>query len=1008
MQCDSTSTLEAGKLYLRAGRLLEAADEFEKVALHKPDAWDAFYFWGCACGRLKDFDKAEQLFTRVLELRPDHGMAYVHRGHARLSKGFLEMAGADYSAGERHGELAAAGGYECLGLLYAKRYRYELAAHFLKSALRLGRESDAVLWNLGWCFYRLGLPQQSAEQWSKVHRRYPKNAQVTLQLGKAKYLAGLRAAREQDWNSAVTYWTDCLDYASLVPLVEPCLAEGHFRRAAEYLRQGVKRILPDALRHLELAHGLAPDDQRIAYYYALTAAAGGNIARAVTVIRNPPPTNAREKHAYALFLYRAGDQKGAEAVWKKALDDQPQGPWANLARLAMAALHVRSQRWEAAAKLLLVETRNVGIHETLDNRADDLLALSLSRVGARDWAIACLRKTLGRNPQRERSRTLLAQMLSECALRDARQGDWAKASSSLEELLSLDSERADLVERDPGIARAVAAAFLLGGRRKGALSIWDKSQAGQVSDFVSAHFLFTCHYWTALHEENPVKAAQAWRKAIGNAVLLFHADEYWAAWCADRQMRYAVGITHRTIFDLVRRLETLLLGRLPLTSPEGLELRVELAAARALEQLGGMPSPSGEKRTLVCGPFMMGNLRCAQLFGRFVSERLDPGANPDGEKNAMRRLLRCFSRLGLAQVLLEEGRPHEALDELGRACCGMCLAKRKRTEIEQWEPCICKSSCSHFSLGNPAYADLPDREARLRMDAAELAADAHLAMANAMMASPSRRLEDIRASWREARRLANLAEAQERIEKELATRVLGRAAALNSEDRLEDSIQLLAAAHEFCDQRFLGDIAGRLAECLNRRAVREGGAENPQWDAANEDWRQSIELNPYVPERWGDRAVGLRSRAAELTHVDPHRSVRLLREADQLLADAAARFPDLGDWAKQRAQVGNVMRLLGKVLNNRAIESAHGEDEQNLKDLQLAHELVPEDPTVKENLRQIAREYAVKLWGRGEREKAIEVIQTALSWFPDDSDLTRTLNLVQDRYREAEEDRGAY
>jgi Flp pilus assembly protein TadD len=177
--------------------------------------------------------------------------------------------------------------------------------------------------------------------------------------------------------------------------------------------------------------------------------------------------------------------------------------------------------------------------------------------------------------------------------------------------------------------------------------------------------------------------------------------------------------------------------------------------------------------------------------------------------------------------------------------------------------------------------------------------------------------------------------------------------------------------------------------------VQAGNAETPDWESAIRDFRRSVQVNPHVVERWTDLTVSIRYRAAELAHTDPRRAIKLLQEANASLEHVQASFPGHGDCDKQRKEMRAVLKIVGTTLNNRAVEAApEGSYCDCISDLQLAHEVDPESETVSANLRQIVRQYSVRLSRDGDHDKARELIEQALQLFPGNAELLGALDSV--------------
>ena len=90
-----------GCIYLMTGRLTEARNLFQKLAVSDPENCKALYNWGCAAAEGGDLTEAEGCFERALALKPDFWEA-----HIRLSAILLEKG--DFHRSRMHTERATA------------------------------------------------------------------------------------------------------------------------------------------------------------------------------------------------------------------------------------------------------------------------------------------------------------------------------------------------------------------------------------------------------------------------------------------------------------------------------------------------------------------------------------------------------------------------------------------------------------------------------------------------------------------------------------------------------------------------------------------------------------------------------------------------------------------------------------------------------------------------------------------------------------------------------------
>ncbi|MGH3941986.1 MAG: hypothetical protein ACRDTG_25870 [Pseudonocardiaceae bacterium] len=94
-----------GRVYLARNSLHRAAGEFRAAQLLRPDAWQGFYWSGCAAAHQGDYPRAEWDFTQALWRVPALGPAYVQRAYVRLRLSLWNAALADLLAAARYGVL---------------------------------------------------------------------------------------------------------------------------------------------------------------------------------------------------------------------------------------------------------------------------------------------------------------------------------------------------------------------------------------------------------------------------------------------------------------------------------------------------------------------------------------------------------------------------------------------------------------------------------------------------------------------------------------------------------------------------------------------------------------------------------------------------------------------------------------------------------------------------------------------------------------------------------------
>jgi tetratricopeptide (TPR) repeat protein len=429
---------------------------------------------------------------------------------------------------------------------------------------------------------------------------------------------------------------------------------------------------------------------------------------------------------------------------------------------------------------------------------------------------------------------------------------------------------------DPPVTPALAAVLdLRAGRRREALAGLAEAQRRAPSDPRITHMVLLACYHTLRDGEETDRlaaeeAAALEERTVASWVALLHQDRFWTSWLDSRLSRYGgerpeLAATRRDLVaELTARIEDL---GTESHDPVGFRalLQREVGAAGQLAAVGGFPWPDTAAEPLVCGPLMIRLLGCAESFGAYV-------AAPDTPES----LRRWFSRLGLAEALLDLDRIQEARAALDR----MAGAEHQGA----------------FDRDNPGYAGSPGKAERLEQDARELAVRIQLALAHAAMTIPESDTGAVARHFREALRLAVGIGRREETEGRVVDAVLGRVKALGEKGGLTPAIALLEAAREVCAQAAAGDpapapreqLTGRLAELLVRRGVEAGN--DRRWEEAVADLRRAAALNPHAAGPLLNLSFALAARARQLRRTAPAQAIELALEAVQQLQPRLPNF----------------------------------------------------------------------------------------------------------------------
>jgi hypothetical protein len=461
-----------------------------------------------------------------------------------------------------------------------------------------------------------------------------------------------------------------------------------------------------------------------------------------------------------------------------------------------------------------------------------------------------------------------------------------------------------LVDRDAPLLS------LLHGQREAAIEEWEQRLGGNLADVGAVHALALAWTWHAVElasADRHEAVAQAWERAIAYWGRVLSDDAYWVSWRSERASCYEFAISaadlSRARRGLVERLFERLTALADRCRADGqaehaqryrrlrLTLAVELVAARALADAGGLPGDAGSMR-FACGP----------LFARLYPELRGPLGHlvarldaQDAAEPALSAspLLRCtFSELGEAIVLLEQNRPDRALEALGDryhdkivdlpADCGHELAGNA----------VDCAECVEFQEHNPAHAGLRHRRTRVLQDAVDLRIRALLALAQAALMEGRPGVDTALARWQEAIEVAANIGTSVRIKQAIVPVVLGRADVLKEEhwgdrrtgERLTEAIHLVAAARALVGNVDEGQLTAQEAELLTLRGIWYGfwcyKYEEPSYQRGTDDLRHALTLNPDSLDTRDNLTHGLVNWACSLRHQSSAgRQLRLLGDA---------------------------------------------------------------------------------------------------------------------------------
>ncbi|GGS16168.1 hypothetical protein GCM10010252_64580 [Streptomyces aureoverticillatus] len=473
-----------------------------------------------------------------------------------------------------------------------------------------------------------------------------------------------------------------------------------------------------------------------------------------------------------------------------------------------------------------------------------------------------------------------------------------------------------LCERFPDDAPLL---LLLARGREAAAAEWERRLAAAPGDMTVAHGLAVARLWQAQELERSgawEHAVRTWESALAHWATLLSDDVYWDGWRAERAACYERELTHEDMTRLRWELSRHLFGLLSAYEQRHTEqsrpqqaasyeelaevLEAELAGARVLKDVGGLPGVPGARTALACGPRYV-RLLDLQLPLAELAADLDAAAKDgkDPGEYAVRELRWAFSELARGLVLCAVHKFEPALralpafptlTTLPEDCAGPAAAPDPRRHLD-----AC-AHCQDFLRRNPAYVHLPHRHARLLQDGVELAVRVRLELSRTALADGADGLGRALEQWERLVAVARRAGMTARAKKALVRTVLGRVEALLDEDRadrgstLDEAIALVEAVPPVLhplEREVRDQLDGRLSSLYSTRGVWRGytrtkhGMRSDVY-GAEADLRRALGLNPASNHARDNLARALVFTLDARTDELPAR-LRLLHEALGLL-----------------------------------------------------------------------------------------------------------------------------
>ncbi len=185
---DATVTL--GNIYRNNEDYANAARTYDQaialITTPLQGNWRVYYYSGISHERLKQWDAAEKLFRRALELSPEEAMVLNYLGYSMIEKktNLTEALGMVKKAVE----LRPNDGYiiDSLGWAYFQLADYEQAVVHVERAVELLPADPIIAEHLGDAYWRVGRRLEAKFQWQHAKDNKPEPLDLTRIEGKIK------------------------------------------------------------------------------------------------------------------------------------------------------------------------------------------------------------------------------------------------------------------------------------------------------------------------------------------------------------------------------------------------------------------------------------------------------------------------------------------------------------------------------------------------------------------------------------------------------------------------------------------------------------------------------------------------------------------------------------------------------------------------------------------------------------------------------------------------------
>jgi tetratricopeptide (TPR) repeat protein len=345
-----------GNVHLRQGALKPAEEACRKALELEPQDESARFALGCVFYRGGRFDAAREQFEALLEQNSSHAAALLGCGlvheHARETGEAIEQ----YECVPEHDALAPLARLR-LGILACRQMEYDRALALLAGLEGDGVGSDAHLCYLATALFQAGRYEDAIAQLQRLLERHPDDAEIKMNLARARYMLGAQLAREEKYPEACREWELYLEVCPQDEKTRKDLAQLYYREAVRRLCVAPappREVFADVEPLLERAVAGDPQESAYSYCYALCQMKLGHIDLALARLQKLSEAADRPAHLeyhIGLCLLQKGKSEEALGVLKRSARD-PSAPHAQYSAWAIANLKLHAGELSDALKIL--------------------------------------------------------------------------------------------------------------------------------------------------------------------------------------------------------------------------------------------------------------------------------------------------------------------------------------------------------------------------------------------------------------------------------------------------------------------------------------------------------------------------------------------------------------------------------------------------------------------------------------------------------------------------------